>query len=107
MSYQKHFVPLESDPEIFTRLMRDLGMSESLKFIDVWSIQEQVVARPVLALIVIFPDKDTANTSVPGFERRELANGVLWFKQTINNACGLYALLHAVCNGSAKDFVRL
>lgn len=23
----------------------------------------------------------------------------MWFKQTINNACGLIALLHALCNG--------
>jgi hypothetical protein len=73
-------VPLESDPEIFTRLMRDLGTSERLEFINIWSIQEQIVPSPVLALIIIFPNKDIADTSVPGFERRELANRVLWFK---------------------------
>lgn len=31
---------------------------------------------------------------------------VVWYKQTINNACGLYAILHAVCNGDARDSIR-
>ena len=26
----------------------------------------------------------------------------MWFKQTINNACGLYGVLHAVSNGDAR-----
>ena len=30
---------------------------------------------------------------------------VLWFKQTIGNACGLYGLLHAVTNGKARDYI--
>jgi hypothetical protein len=31
--------------------------------------------------------------------------GVLWFRQTIRNSCGLMALLHAAGNGSAREFV--
>ena len=27
------------------------------------------------------------------------------FKQTINNACGYYGLLHAVCNGEARNHI--
>jgi hypothetical protein len=30
----------------------------------------------------------------------------MWFKQTINNACGLYSILHAVCNGEARKYIR-
>lgn len=30
---------------------------------------------------------------------------IVFLKQTIHNACGLYALLHAACNGHAKDFI--
>ncbi|KAK5018710.1 ubiquitinyl hydrolase 1 [Cryomyces antarcticus] len=29
----------------------------------------------------------------------------MWFKQTINNACGLYSILHAICNGDARNFI--
>ena len=30
---------------------------------------------------------------------------VLWLRQTIHNACGLYALLHATCNGAARNYI--
>jgi ubiquitin carboxyl-terminal hydrolase L3 len=31
---------------------------------------------------------------------------VVWFNQTIGNACGLYALIHSVANGEARPFVK-
>ncbi|PGH18823.1 hypothetical protein AJ79_00236 [Helicocarpus griseus UAMH5409] len=59
------------------------------------------IPRPVLALILVLPP-------CPAYERRLKAGGtiaadsikdeVVWLKQTINSACGLYAILHAVCN---------
>ncbi|QSS62298.1 hypothetical protein I7I51_04475 [Histoplasma capsulatum] len=103
MNYKKHYIPLESDPEIFTELMHDLGVSSSLKFVDVCSLEEEelcLVQRPVLALILILP-------SCPAYEHRTIEGQIIanraeeevvWLKQTINNACGLYAILHAVCN---------
>jgi len=30
---------------------------------------------------------------------------VVWFEQTINNACSLYSILHALCNGEARQFI--
>jgi len=30
---------------------------------------------------------------------------VMWFRQTINNACGLYSILHAISNGDSRDFI--
>ncbi|KAK1767900.1 peptidase C12, ubiquitin carboxyl-terminal hydrolase 1 [Phialemonium atrogriseum] len=30
----------------------------------------------------------------------------MWFKQTINNACGLYGILHALSNGAARDMLE-
>ncbi|KAL2388993.1 hypothetical protein RJ035_002708 [Blastomyces gilchristii] len=103
MNYKKHYIPLESDPEIFTELMHDLGVSSSLKFVDVCSLEEEelrLVQRPVLALILILP-------SCPAYEHRTIEGQIIanraeeevvWLKQTINNACGLYAILHAVCS---------
>jgi ubiquitin carboxyl-terminal hydrolase L3 len=113
MGYEKQYVPLESDPAIFTELMHALGVSDRLEFIDVLSIQNEelgMIPRPVLALIVIFPEEDTAKTidssSETCLRSREYPNEIMWFEQTIDNACGLYALLHAVCNGAASGFVR-
>ena len=37
---KKSFIPLESDPEIFTDLMHDLGTSSNLQFVDVWSLED-------------------------------------------------------------------
>ena len=108
VSYKKHFVPLESDPDVFTSLMHDLGASKMLKFVDIWSMEAQdieTIPRPVLALILVVPTSETYEQRV--FEEESHRDiyrgtycdeGVIWFRQTINNACGLYALLHAICN---------
>jgi ubiquitin carboxyl-terminal hydrolase L3 len=114
-SYTKHFVPLESDPELFTELIQNLGASKSLSFQDVYSVDDpdllSLVPKPVYALILILP-------TTPDYVKRVAledasaslysANGkVTWFSQTINNACGLYAILHAVANSPAKDFIGI
>ncbi|KAK3939318.1 ubiquitin carboxyl-terminal hydrolase [Diplogelasinospora grovesii] len=76
--------------------------------------EPELLPRPVLALVLVFP-------ATPGYEERkakfEVAHTnnasrgddepVVWFKQTINNACGLYAILHALCNGPARRFISL
>lgn len=110
-AYRKHFIPLESNPEVFTKLIHSLGVSESLEFQDVLSLDNAdllAFPRPVRALILVFPTTDAyemrvreEDTRVEPYEGNEADGDVLFFKQTINNACGLYAVLHAVCNGGA------
>ena len=110
--YSKHFSPLESDPDIFSELMYRLGVDKALAFVDIYSLEEDnlhQIQRPVLAIIVIFPDDDATNPPLTGFlevpEPQRQKDAVVWAKQTINNACGFYAILHAVCNGIARDFI--
>ena len=110
--YTKHFTPLESDPAIFTGLIHRLGIEEKLEFVDIYSLDDETILylpRPVLAIIVIFPDNDVAKPAITGFGKCEFTeedrNRVVWVKQTINNACGCYAVLHAVCNGIARNFI--
>jgi ubiquitin carboxyl-terminal hydrolase L3 len=117
MIYRKHFVPLESNPELFTELIHRLGLSSALGFHDVLSLDDPellafIYSRPALALVLVFPttatyeehikeeDKLTEDYSKSGAEEE-----VMWYKQTINNACGLYGILHAVSNGHARDFI--
>jgi ubiquitin carboxyl-terminal hydrolase L3 len=110
--YQKHFIPLESNPDVFTQLIHDLGVSPTLSFKDVLTLDEPALfPRPALALILIFPTSETyeaqkAKEAAVYEEGSTDKEDVVWFKQTINNACGLYAILHAVCNGDARDFIR-
>ncbi|KAF3031551.1 ubiquitinyl hydrolase 1 [Didymella keratinophila] len=111
-NYTKHFIPLESNPDVFTLLIHQLGVSEALSFQEIFSLDDVAfLPRPALALILIFPTSETyeTNKSVEDANREENAgpdtDGTIWFKQTINNACGLYAILHAVCNGDAASFI--
>jgi len=113
---RKMFIPLENNPDVFTHLVHALGVSPKLGFYDVYSIDEPdllaMVPRPVHALIFIAPAPTyyRVRESDPGskhltYDAAGDDEPVLWFKQTIGNACGLIALLHSVSNGSARDFV--
>jgi ubiquitin carboxyl-terminal hydrolase L3 len=111
-TYAKTFLPLESNPEIFTSLAHNLGLSSSLKFI-------------VLAYVLAFPTSEGYDDEVEARDAAENGKGsqggerdatvkvesnnnereVLWLRQTVHNACGLYALLHATCNGAARKSI--
>ena len=117
MAYDKHYIPLEANPVLFTQLIHQLGVSPSLEFQDVLSIDDSdllaFVPRPVLALILIFPTSDVYEEQKAVQEAREEEykgygeeEAVVWYKQTINNACGLYGILHAISNGEARNSTR-
>ncbi|KAL8365971.1 hypothetical protein RB595_004650 [Gaeumannomyces hyphopodioides] len=109
------YIPLESNPEVFTSLARRLGLSAGLAFHDVLSLTEPdllaLVPRPARALVLAFPAPDDnyerrvkdQQDGPPAYDRAGDAEDVVWFRQTIYNACGLYALLHAVANGAGGE----
>jgi ubiquitin carboxyl-terminal hydrolase L3 len=98
-------------------LVHKLGLSQHLGFQDVWSIDDSdllaFVPRPAHALLLIFPvsetyekfrrEEDESKTEYSGSGESE---PVVWYKQTIGNACGLIGLLHAVSNGAAKSHIE-
>lgn len=115
MSSERSVVPLESNPDIFTEFAHDLGLNENYSFIDVYSLTDRdllgFVPRPVKALILLFPlnaffedskNKTPANKGDSEDNRGEATTNdqPVWFKQTIRNACGLYGLLHSLCNNA-------
>lgn len=110
-AYNKYFIPLESNPDVFTELAHKLGLSTSLGFQDVLSLDDPellgFLPRPALALILVFPTTDEYERRVQDEDAKlgelQSSGDVVFFKQTINNACGLYAILHAVCNGEARQ----
>ncbi|KAI0876664.1 ubiquitin carboxyl-terminal hydrolase, family 1, partial [Hypoxylon argillaceum] len=66
-----------------------------------------IVPRPVLALIIVFPTPSDYEARLDQESDLIAKNDdVIWFKQTINNACGLYAIIHAVANGRARDYIE-
>ena len=115
-TYRKHYIPLESNPGVFTELIHSLGVSRALEFVDVYSIDDlellAFISRPVYALVLVFPTSENYENRVKKEETLRSpyhAKGdneqVMWFRQTINNACGLYGILHAVSNGDAREYV--
>ncbi|EMD95642.1 hypothetical protein COCC4DRAFT_18561 [Bipolaris maydis ATCC 48331] len=116
-TYSKHFVPLESSPEIFTELAHNLGLPASLEFHDVLSLDDPellgMLPRPVHGLILILPTTETyekrveeEDTKLESLQGTRQNGDVVFFRQTINNACGLYAILHVVCNGQVRERIE-
>ncbi|KAF2829268.1 cysteine proteinase [Ophiobolus disseminans] len=115
---KKRFIPLENNPEVMSSLVHKLGLSEKLAFHDVFSIDEPellaFVPRPAHALLLVFPvsetyekfrvqeDKDRSEYQGHGPEEE-----VVWYKQTIGNACGLIGLLHGVSNDPHSNLAKL
>lgn len=99
-------------------MIHKLGLSPALSFHDVFSIDDPdllaFVPRPANALLLVFPVsqsyeqhriQEDADRAV--YEGKGAGEPVIWYKQTIRNACGLIGLLHAVSNGSARNFIGM
>ena len=99
-------------------LVHKLGLSPRLAFHDVYSLDDPsllaFVPRPVHALLLVFPVSKTYETareaedsSLPAYSGAGPDEEVLWFRQTIGNACGMMGLLHSACNGGAKELIGM
>lgn len=104
----------ENNPDVMTSLVHELGLSPALQFHDVFSLTEPsllaFLPRPAYALLLVFPVTETyqkfrqsEDASKSEYEGSGNGEEVVWFKQTIRNACGLIGLLHSVTNGAARD----
>ncbi|OLN81283.1 Ubiquitin carboxyl-terminal hydrolase isozyme L3-like protein 1 [Colletotrichum chlorophyti] len=111
------FIPLEANPELMTTLLHKLGLSSALQIHDVYSLTDpdmlSFVPRPALALLLVFPvsaayesHRLAEDALAEDYNRKGPQEPVLWFRQTIRNACGLMGLLHAVANGPAREYIE-
>lgn len=99
-----------------SHLVHQLGLSPTLGFNDVFSIDEPdllaFIPRPAHALLLVFPvsetyekSRRTEDSDIPEYTGSGPNEPVTWFKQTIRNACGLIGLLHAISNGEPRRHV--
>ncbi|KAK4128600.1 cysteine proteinase [Parathielavia appendiculata] len=120
---KKHVTMLENNPEVMNALAKKLGLSGDLAFYDVYSLDEPDllahIPRPAYALLVIVPmtpawkqdreAEDAALGDPAGYYHGGPAGAgeqpIIWFKQTIPDACGSYGLLHCAINGPAARFI--
>ena len=101
-----------------TSLIQKLGLSSSFSFHDVYSLDDSslldFVPRPAHAVLLVFPvskeyefARVSEDESLPDYEGSGPDEEVLWFKQTIGNACGMMGLLHLACNGGARELIGI
>ncbi|KAI0543547.1 ubiquitin C-terminal hydrolase L3 [Xylaria curta] len=116
---KKHFIPLESDPVLFTELIHTLGVSSRLAFHDLLTLSPSdaellaPVPRPALALILVIPAPEgytvrlaEEEKDIPVYDAKGDEEDAVFYEQTIGNACGLFATLHALSNGDARGFLE-
>jgi len=96
---------LESNPEVLTKFLRSGGVPEPWNMTDVFGLDPDLlgmVPQPVKALVLLFPmtkcseafgEERAKELSVPEFPA-----DLFYTNQTVSNACGTVALLHAVGN---------
>ena len=109
---------IENNPEVMSSLVHKLGLSSELSWHDVYSLDDPsllaFVPRPAHALLLVFPVSSAyekarmeEDSSLPDYTGTGSEEEILWFKQTIGNACGLMGLIHATCNGVTRDLIGM
>jgi len=99
--------PLESDPEIFTKYLHTIGMSNGWKICEAYGLEDEMlefVPKPTVACIAAIQRDKTKSDGKPGLESTKAS---YYMKQTstLDNACGIIACIHAVFNN--PDFVAV
>lgn len=103
------WLPLESNPEVMTSFLRKLGLPSEWKISDVFGLDPEILGtlpRPVAALILLYPINEKTTTLTNGQDEKtsghQAPSTVFFMKQTIGNACGTVALIHAVANNQQQ-----
>ncbi|OQR86527.1 ubiquitin carboxyl-terminal hydrolase [Achlya hypogyna] len=105
----KRWFPLESNPAVMNEYIKRMGLpaDSAFEFCDVYSTEDwalDMVPRPVLAVIMLFPIKAHTEAYAKAEHERIEKNGqavspnVYYMKQTVGNACGTVGILHALGN---------
>jgi len=107
MSAKVVWVPIESNPEVMTKFVHQLGVPSSWQLCDVYGLDDDLlstVPQPAVALLLLFPInqkyeqyrlKETAEVKQRG---QKISDKVYYMKQTISNACGTIGLIHCLAN---------
>ncbi|KAL0585512.1 hypothetical protein ABG067_004653 [Albugo candida] len=108
MTITKKWFPIESNPLVLNKYLERMGFpTAAYQFQDVLSTEEwalEMVPQPVAAVIFLFPIKEQTEAYAKEEAQNQKSSGykkpenVFYMKQTIGNACGTIAMLHAVGN---------
>jgi len=101
--------------------MRKLGVAEKWHCVDVYGFDDDILAtvpKPAVAMLLLFPItgkyETHAKDEAAKHSGQDASAGVYFIKQSIENACGTIAIIHALANneknidlgnGSFKKFL--
>lgn len=117
MPPKKMFTILENNPAVMNHLAANLGFdTKSLSFHDIYSLTDpdllSFIPRPAVALLVIIPNTaswraifEAEDRDKPEYPGKGDDDPVIWFKQTIGNACGSIGLVHCLLNSDAAAHI--
>ncbi|CAI2378573.1 unnamed protein product [Moneuplotes crassus] len=98
-----HWPALESNPEIFTKYLRAIGMEEEWQVCEIFGMDDDClgfVPKPCLGVIVTFErNGSNIDDGRPGDgDSSDLVEFYMKQNQKLDNACGIIACLHTVLN---------
>lgn len=106
-----NWLPLESNPDVMNKFLQNLGVPSTHSMVDVIGLDKELqidVNQPVGSLLLLFPTGPKHEEYSKQQEEDIKANGqtvsenVYYLRQTIKNACGTVALIHAVANAQIE-----
>ncbi|KAI6219592.1 Ubiquitin carboxyl-terminal hydrolase [Aphelenchoides fujianensis] len=104
------WIPLESNPDAFNAFINKLGI-KGAHCVDVYGFDDELielVPKPHLALILCYPNyKKVDEIMKPVYDKlaadgAKIPDDVFFMKQKISNACGTFALFHALTQNVDK-----
>jgi|Transcript_87810 ubiquitin carboxyl-terminal hydrolase L3 len=108
-----NWVPLESNPDMFTVFARHIGLPKAWSFVDVLGVDHEflsseMVPRPCLGVTLLFEYSDNLLRSQAeqqrklkvGARHKASSEDVFFMKQYVGNACGTIAAIHCVANAA-------
>ncbi|CAG5129401.1 unnamed protein product [Candidula unifasciata] len=102
---EQRWIPLESNPKVINKYVHNLGVDSTWNFVDVLGLDPELLAlvpRPVAAVVLLFPDIKAGD--IIGDVQPNFPSDLYYTKQTIGNACGTVAIVHALANN--KDLIK-
>lgn len=101
------WLPLESNPEVLSNYMVNLGVSPLWSIVDIYGMDDELldmVPKPVKSLIFLFPCSK-AHEEFRAKQDEELKDknvehpkSLFFTRQFVHNACGTIAVIHAILN---------
>lgn len=99
------WIPLESNPDVLNKYIHNLGVPKEWQFVDVYGLEPDLlgmVPKPVAAVVLLYPITDKSEATALGEQKQD--SDLYFVKQTIKNACGTVAIVHALANN--KDEIK-